>query len=461
MAEGEETDEFVFDTPQSVAKATLPANSERYEFESLIGVGGYANVYLALDRRLHRKVAVKVLRRERAKSSREIDQFLNEARTVADLDHSGIVPVYDVAKLENGLPYVVMQYIAGQSLEQSFATRRYSLRESVELVSKLAMALQYAHQRGCFHRDIKPGNILLDRNGEPRISDFGLAVRYADQGAKAGEIAGTPRYMSPEQVKGEAHRLDGRTDIWALGAILYRLLTGEMPFRGSSRELADEVLHRHPRPPRQLNGAIPKDLEKICLRCLQKSPSDRYTSAVDLNGDLQAWLKTHDGESLPDLVTGKTGFDIAPRKHRTIVLAMVGTIIVGGGAYQLFSALGASSDAPTESDISTQVITSDTSVPIDERAVPLRWLPLFDTKPEELVWSPWETAQWHFDEVRQTCQIDNPSTAMLKLGETRAKEYRIQVDISKSSWTGSSGVFFGLSVDTDNTGKRNGACSAL
>ena len=158
------------------------------------------------------------------------------------------------------------------------------------LIASIADAVHHAHTAGLVHRDLKPANIMIDKLGKPRVADFGLAITEDVQPDRAGEVAGTPAYMAPEQVRGEAHRLDGRTDIWAIGIILYQCLTGRLPFHARDRAaLFDEILHRDPKPLRQIDDSIPQELERICLRCLCKRMPDRYGSSIDLADDVRAW----------------------------------------------------------------------------------------------------------------------------------------------------------------------------
>jgi eukaryotic-like serine/threonine-protein kinase len=235
-------------------------------------------------------VAIKVPHRKLVSRPEDAAAYLTEARTVANLDHPKIVPVHDVGSTEDCPCYVVSKYIDGTDLATRLKQSRLSIHETVELVATVAEALHFAHKQGLVHRDIKPGNLLLDRSGKPFVADFGLALREQDVG-KGPRYAGTPAYMSPEQARGEGHRVDGRSDIFSLGAVFYQLLTGKRPFHADSREeLLEQITNREVRPPRQWDDTIPKELERICLKALSKRASERYTTAKDMAEDLRHFL---------------------------------------------------------------------------------------------------------------------------------------------------------------------------
>jgi formylglycine-generating enzyme required for sulfatase activity len=276
--------------PAPAPATALPSHIGRYHVEQLLGEGGFGRVYLARDEQLQRHVAVKVPHPHLIASPQDADAYLAEARTAAGLDHPHIVPVFDVGGTPAFPCFIVSKFIEGRTLAGAIRHDRPAPAAAAALVATIAEALQHAHEHGVVHRDIKPGNILLDRADRPFVADFGLALREQDLG-HGPRYAGTPAYMSPEQARGEGHRVDGRTDIFSLGVVFYELLTGRRPFHADSRdELLEQIATHEPSPPRQWDGTVPKELERICLKALAKRSADRYTTAQDLADDLRHFL---------------------------------------------------------------------------------------------------------------------------------------------------------------------------
>jgi len=291
----------------------LPRQFGDYELLEVLGEGGMGVVYRARQQTPDRIVALKIIRPDRlaavAPERREkvIERFHVETQATANLEHAHIVPVYEVGQIE-GQPFYSMRYIPGRGLEQVLRDGPLAGQDAAALLEPVARALHYAHRRDIVHRDIKPRNILLDTDGKPYVADFGLAKSFAaaQDLTQTAEAIGTPAYMSPEQARGQAG-VDHRTDVYSLGATLYELLTGRPPFRAATvAETQRQVIENEPVPPRQLNPAADRDLETICLKCLEKEPARRYATADELADELQRFGRGEPIRARPLSVLGRS-----------------------------------------------------------------------------------------------------------------------------------------------------------
>src|SRR5882724_10531283 len=274
-------------------RAKTLANFGDYELLDEIGRGGQGAVYRARQRSLNRTVALKVIGLGHWATEAHLKRFRREAESAASLEHPCIVPIYEVGE-RDGSCYFSMKFIEGGQLDEVVRREPMPVRRAVELIAKVARTVHYAHEHRILHRDIKPGNILLDQKGEPHLTDFGLArlVETESTVTRTMEVLGTPSYMAPEQAVGNNAAVSSATDVYGLGAVFYQLLTGHPPFAGGTTyETVRLVLDTQPRQPRLLNPKIDRDLSTICLKCLEKHPERRYSSALALAEDLERWLK--------------------------------------------------------------------------------------------------------------------------------------------------------------------------
>src|SRR5437016_10018910 len=291
---GPNAKDFGADNDSSSADAAeLFSASDDYELLEEIGRGGQGVVYRARQKSLNRTVALKIIGTSHGRTKAHLKRFRLEAEAAAKLNHPFVVPIHEIGQ-RKGRCYFSMGLVEGGRLDQIAKREPMSPRQATEVIAKLARTVHYAHQHGIIHRDIKPGNILLDTKGEPHLTDFGVArlLETENDATCTIEVSGTPSYMAPEQAHATNGHVSSATDVYGLGAVLYQLLAGQPPFTGGTPfETVRLLLETEPRQPRLLNPKVDRDLSTICLKCLEKDPKRRYSSALALAEDLERWLR--------------------------------------------------------------------------------------------------------------------------------------------------------------------------
>jgi serine/threonine protein kinase len=483
---GPETPVIKATCDETIVYEKVPERIGRYDVSRTIAKGAFGCVYLGHDSVLKRAVAIKVPRADRFSSNSMRQGFIDEAQIAAGLRHPGIVTVYDAA-LDGEECYIAMEFVEAETLREAMDTRKFSIGDTVELMSRAARAVHFAHKHELVHCDLKPANILVDTDGHPRIADFGLAVKEITQPSREGEIAGTPAYMSPEQVRGEGHRLDGRADIWSLGVILYEMLTGRKPFTHERGRTFDEIINREPKPLRQVDDAIPVALEDICLKCLRKQPVDRYNTALDMAVDLEqvcsdstrltgggSTLRERTPEGQPSWRQPAT-LEQLPKRTLTYVAVISVSIAVTIGVVGRPWIPNTNPQSVTPSDGKDtppdnfglagpeQPNVGDTVLePEDPRFQVQRWSVLLDRSPEVLYWLPYSATSRHsWHEERQELSVDSDEIGMFGLGKTNSTHFRLETGIQKNSWSGFAGLFWGYRESTTEDGKRSAECNVV
>ncbi len=443
-------------TDLSREPAILREVDGRYEIKQYLGGGTFADVYRAFDRNLKNDVALKVAKR-RVTSSEARDAFLDEAATLYQLDSKYIVRVSNADVTAEGQAYIAMEYVAGETLFDYLRKKpQPEFNEIARIMIPVAKAMATAHRK-VVHRDLKPGNILISDEGVPKVADFGLAIRD-DQPYPKGEYAGTTSYMSPEQIRRESDNLHGSSDRWALGVILYQMLTGKYPFTGKGRELSEAILNKNPKAPRELRPEIPRALEAMVMQCLAKDAADRPTSSLDIAKVLQQ--VTNPGKQ--------------PRYRWQMACVLVGIVCL--------TLLAVWSSQSSTGDVSTDTGTKNTTARVEEASageppqvedadlqmvddiaeigIPFR---LLRRQPKKLLWeAEHQIHEFNYDKPRETLVLDSQSLRLVEIGNTAADDFDLQVAIEKSPpWHGEAGVFWGFKEVSNEEGKKFIVCSAI
>jgi serine/threonine protein kinase len=402
----------------------IPSKFGRYEIKSELGRGGMATVYRAYDPSFDRQVAIKVLPREMLHDPQFRPRFERELKIVAALEHPSIVPVYDVGE-EDGQPYFVMRYMSGGSLTDQIKKSNFTLEETARIITRIAQGLVHAHKKGIIHRDLKPDNILFDENGDPFISDFGVAKVTESTGNLTGSgIIGTPAYMSPEQVQG--NDIDGRSDVYGLGVIVYQMLSGQQPYHADT-PMGVAIKHiTEPVPEiRKIRPTLSAEVDTVIKNSMAKDRNDRYPTPTDLARNLHVTAFGHEA-TLPPMTSGSTKrFDMtsaSPRRRRgwIVVLVLIAAILAAGFVFRdriPVLAQMLATTTPTAAPTKTLQPVTPTILPTETTA------PTFTAVPFAAFCQP-DTLQVPIPAVRETnidCIQKRPfTTVSMPLGATFA-----------------------------------------
>lgn len=456
----ESTIEFNPNDTTRIGSVVFPGGMNRlgrYHLQQLAGRGGFGEVWRAFDPELQRTVAIKVPRSDRSFTAEQIDRFLTEARCVAKLKIAGVVAVYDVGR-EGTFHYIVSDFIEGETLGDRITRMVFTPREAARLIADVAEILHRAHLRDLVHRDIKPSNILLDHDSRAYVTDFGLAVSEADQIHESGVVLGTFAYMSPEQAGGRSNSVDGRSDIYSMGVVLYQLLTRRLPFLAkTSTEYLNQVVSRDARPLRTIDDTIPIELERICLKCLNRSVPERYSTAKDVATELRNWIHTQSVASPFGLML----------RGAAVVGAVVIVLALGVMIYSNMNREPQSVEenkAPLPVAAGPEKVEQQASVerPVSSRpffespgsdefglsretlALERAWRDQLGQLPKELIWPNYKPGGVNgFRTDLSAYEVISDPVRLIEFGKLNGEHVRVGVSIEQPVWNGGAGIFMG------------------
>lgn len=421
-----------------------PQKIARFEIRQRLGRGGFGTVFLAHDPELGRDVAIKLLSEGRDWSDADKTAFIEEARTAARLNHPHVVTIYDVGRCEEHGVFIAMEYVAGEPLSQRLRRGKLQMHDAIRICGQVADAVGYFHNLRLYHRDLKPANVLLDQDGNAKVCDFGLALGEHALRSRRGDTSGTRPYMSPEQLRGDCHQLDGRSDLWSLGIILYECLSGRTPFQGETlEEIREDISTRDPTPLTQFDEAIPEALDGLFRRCTQRDVSQRLRTASEFKQAL-AQLDRPGRRAMP--IGG-----VLIASAAIIVLLALATLAIRSQFLGPAENAVALVTVPHDKTKDAQIASPATRGPVDLLAKSPRAV-VFDFSEEK----------WHFSYMENTRRliVYSPYWSLFACGD-HSHDMQLDMACTFGERPAATGIFWGLHTEAAADGSTQSACLAV